>query len=237
VAVAVQHLRGGLAGNRDHLAFGAAGSRGGLAIGRDSPRPATELAGGRTCRRRPDACRVVISADRRRMSTVELDPGAASSTYPPERRRQPRLGGPPRVYLEMAKWLLDQETNDAGGEVSVPEAAAQACQKLLDRLAKVITPSGCHALLTRALSLARTDFRFLRDIRPDRTAGTYLDGLQARAEGTDPGQVYRGLASLLGTLIELVALFIGDYLTGHLLREIWPNVPVLDVPQPVRPVE
>lgn len=171
------------------------------------------------------------------MSAVELEPVAPSDSYPPERRRQPRLGGPPRVYLEMAKWLLDQETNDTGGEVSVPEAATQACQKLLDRLARVITPSGCHALLTRALTLARTDFRFLRGIQPEPTAGTYLHGLQQRAEGTDPGQVYRGLASLLGTLIELVALFIGDYLTGHMLREIWPEAPMLELTQPVQPAE
>jgi hypothetical protein len=106
---------------------------------------------------------------------------------------------------------------------------------LLDRLAKLITPSGCRALLARALYLASSDFRFLRGIQSDTNSGTYLGGLRQSAEGTDPGQVSRGLASLFGTLIELVALFIGDYLAGHVLREIWPEIPALEPTQPSAP--
>ncbi|HLZ31267.1 MAG TPA: hypothetical protein VKV73_28455 [Chloroflexota bacterium] len=153
---------------------------------------------------------------------------APSHPPPPERRRAPRRSAPPPVYLELAKWLLTRESSDVDSAVSVPEAAERVCQKLLERLAKLITPSGCHALLARALHLACEDFRFLRGIQPESTAGTYLGGLMRSAEGTDPGQVHRGLAWLLGTLLELVALFIGDYLTRRMLREIWPDVPVLE---------
>jgi len=57
------------------------------------------------------------------------------------------------------------------------------------------------------------------------------------AAGADPAHVRRGLGALLGTLIELVVLFIGDYLTGRLLREIWTDVPVLEPTHPIHTVE
>jgi hypothetical protein len=171
------------------------------------------------------------------MQAIDQQQSGLSSTYPGERRQSPRLSGPPRIYLELARWLLAQEMTGTEGALSVPDAAEQACQKLLDRLGKLITPSGCHALLARSLHLAQADFQFLRAIQPGSTPGAYLEGLRQRAEGTDPGQVQRGLAALLGILMELVALFIGDYLTGRLLREIWPDLPVLVPTQPIRTVE
>jgi hypothetical protein len=112
--------------------------------------------------------------------------------------------------------------------LTVADAAERGCQKLLDRLARLITPSGCHALLARALYLAQADFTFLRGIESRAEADTYVEGLSQRVAGADPGQVHRGLAALLGTLIELVALFIGEYLTGRMLREVWPDMPALE---------
>src|ERR1700674_2888492 len=146
---------------------------------------------------------------------------------------QPRSGGPAEAHLELARWLLAHEmTGDARDTLAVTEAAEQACQKLLKRLARLITPNGCRALLSRALHLARPDYKFLRGIEPEPTPGTYLAGLHKRAEGTDAVQVHAGLASLLGTLIDLVALFIGEHLMARLLLEVWPDLPVLQATQP-----
>lgn len=150
----------------------------------------------------------------------------AAAQYTPERRLVPRLIAPAPVHLERARWLLAREMGDAQDALRIAEAAERTCQKLLDRLAKVITPSGCQALLSRALRLARADFRFLSETEPGHTAGAYLEGLRKRAEGVDQGQVDRGLAALLGTLMELTALFIGEYLMGRMLLEVWPDLPV-----------
>jgi hypothetical protein len=162
------------------------------------------------------------------MHAVDQHRVAVPNFSTPDRRLQSRLVGPAHVHLEMAQWLLAREMSDARDMLGVSEAAERACRKLLDRLARLITPSGCQALLSRALHLAQADFRFLRGIQPKVTAGTYLEGLSESAEGTDPGQVHRGLVSLLGTLMELIALFIGEYLMGRMLLEVWPDLPAGD---------
>lgn len=152
--------------------------------------------------------------------------------YTPERRKVPRLPGPARVYLEMAQWLLAREMRESTAILTVPEAAERAFRKLLDHLARLITPSGCQALLLRALHLTQSDFRFLRATGPGLTTGAYFHALGKRAEGTDPEQVQRGLAALLGTLMELTALFVGDYLLGRLVLEVWPDMPIREPSHP-----
>jgi hypothetical protein len=165
------------------------------------------------------------------MYAVEHEFGIPAG-YAPERRQSPRVAGPARVHLELAAWLLAHEMSDAGGGLAIGDAAERVCQKLLDRMSRLITPSGCRALLSRALHLVGADFAFLRGIEPGSLAQPYLEGIGRSAQSTDAGQVQRGIAALLGTLIELVALFIGEYLTGRLLREVWPDLPV---PEPSRP--
>lgn len=160
------------------------------------------------------------------MTAATHDNGRVHAVEPP------RSGGPVEAHLELARWLLAQEMSDARDTLAVSAAAEQACQQLLERLARLITPNGCRALLSRALHLARADFKFLRGIEPGQTAGRYLEGLSKSADGTDAGQVRTGLTSLLGTLIGLVALFIGEHLMARLLLEVWPNLPVLEPPQP-----
>ena len=64
---------------------------------------------------------------------------------------RPQSGGPSETHLGLARWLLAHEMNDAKKTLAVSEAAEQACQKLLERLARLITPNGCRALLSRAL--------------------------------------------------------------------------------------
>jgi len=159
-------------------------------------------------------------------------PAAVAVVHSPERRRRPRSLGPAPVHLETAQWLLALETRNAEDVLGVADAAERACQKFLDRLARLITPSGCQALLSRALYLAQADFQFLAGIDRDLAAAAYLDGLRHRAEGADPRLVHRALAALLGTLIELTALFIGVYVLWRLLLEVWPELPMPDHLQP-----
>ncbi|MGI9149358.1 MAG: hypothetical protein ACR2IK_22885 [Chloroflexota bacterium] len=104
-----------------------------------------------------------------------------------------------------------------------PDAAERACQKLLDRLAKLITAQGSQALVSRALHLTRAEFPFLQRLEPGVTGEPFVRGLATSAEGTESGQVHAGLNTLLGTLIGLVALFIGEHLMARLLLEVWPD--------------
>jgi hypothetical protein len=135
-------------------------------------------------------------------------------------------------HLDVAGWLIAHEVSAAGDALAEPEAAERACRKLLERLGKLITPRGCQALLARALYLTRADYTFLQGIEPGSTAETYIDGLPGCADGIAPDQVHRGLVALLGTLIGLVALFIGEHLMARLLLEVWSDAPLLKAPLP-----
>jgi hypothetical protein len=136
------------------------------------------------------------------------------------------LDAPAQISLDLARWVLAWETRDARETSAVTTAAERACQKLLERLARLITPNGCQALMSRAVHLARVDFAFLAEVEPGTTASAYVKGLATSGAGLDVELVGRGVASLLARLMELVALFIGDYLTGRVLREVWPELPV-----------
>jgi hypothetical protein len=108
---------------------------------------------------------------------------------------------PDEPHLALARWLIAHEMNALGAALAEPEAAERACRKLLERLAKLITPRGSQALLTRAEYLARADL----------TADD---------------------ADLLGTLVGLVALFIGEHLMARMVLEVWPDAPLLKASQP-----
>jgi hypothetical protein len=166
---------------------------------------------------------------------LDLQVAGTPDEFGPERRSVTTLVGPAQAHLELARWLLAREAREAPNTCGVARAAEGACQKLLERLAKLITSGGCQAVLARALRLTGSDFQFLRGVEPGRAPGAYLEGLTARAEGTDPDQVERGLASLLAALLELTALFIGDYLKGRLLLDVWPDLPERELSPPAAP--
>ncbi|MDQ6669795.1 MAG: hypothetical protein M3069_03445 [Chloroflexota bacterium] len=133
-------------------------------------------------------------------------------------------------HMELARWLITYELSGAGDVQAESEAAERACRKLLDRLARLITPLGCRTLLSRALYLARVDFPFLPGVEPGVATETLASEIGKSAAGIDRAQVHIGLITLLGTLIGLVALVIGDQLMSRLLLEVWPNMPVLSGP-------
>jgi hypothetical protein len=141
---------------------------------------------------------------------------------------QSATGGPAPAYLQVARWLLAHELGEGEGTQAMSEAAECACQKLLDRLAALITPTGSRALLSRALYLTRADFRFLQGVKPGREPGVDVSGLAKCAVVIDEDHLRTGLASLLGTLIEIVGLFLGERLMARMLLEVWPGLPTRD---------
>jgi hypothetical protein len=139
-------------------------------------------------------------------------------------RRLAGVGSQP-AYLELANWLLNQELSADGEPTGVTEAAQRVLRKLLRRLARLITPIGCQALLSRALHLARVDYPFLGQLEAGVTDDAWLPGLQSGVDGLDAGLARDGLAALLGTLIGLVELFIGHDLTWRLLLDFGWDLP------------
>ena len=69
------------------------------------------------------------------------------------------------------------------------------CQKLSDRLARLVSPAGSQAMLSRALHLARPEFPFLEEVRvgPD---GCF-DGLEEALRGVEAGAADQALLTVL----------------------------------------
>ena len=75
----------------------------------------------------------------------------------------------------------------------------------------------------RELQRAAKDYPFLASL-PTRSRGASpLEGLAQAAEGVDALVVQDACISVLANMAGLLAEFIGDELTMHMLQEIWPN--------------
>ena len=48
-----------------------------------------------------------------------------------------------------------------------------------------------------------------------------------------PTQAYAGFVAVLGTLIALLVSFIGEDLTSRVLRDVWPELPMVQLVQPI----
>ncbi len=104
-----------------------------------------------------------------------------------------------------------------------PVAAERVYQKLSHRLARLITPVGCQALLTRVVHLS-SGLRLVDEAHGPRRA----DGLPPRVfHASESAELTRGCeVAILGSLIALLVSFIGEELTFRILREVWPELPM-----------
>jgi hypothetical protein len=128
------------------------------------------------------------------------------------RRRRP--GGSAKAR-DLAEWLLAFEI--ASEDLSNPNTPAtiQVCEKLRRPLCRLVGAAGFHSLFSRALTLAK------------REAPTF-DRMQIKEDGSLEGfngELTEASAVIIANLLGLLATFIGENLTLHLLHEVWPELP------------
>jgi len=92
-------------------------------------------------------------------------------------------------------------------------------------LATLMGNGGYRALLARALALADVEVGWLQGVHV-RTDGSLemQEGLEA-----DPAKFLEGRIVLVAQLLGLLVAFIGENLTLHLVRDIWPEKSLHDV--------
>ena len=122
------------------------------------------------------------------------------------------------VRLLLAHEAGANRSEPAGGEVN---AALSVLVKLRAHLSTLVGIAGFDALLTRALALARTEASWLRAVRVQ--AGATLEGFSETAQKQPAEAVAEGSAALLAQLLGLLVTFIGEALTLHLVKDIWPE--------------
>ena len=106
-------------------------------------------------------------------------------------------------------------------------AAFEACEKLRPQLSTLMGNGGFRALMARSLALATTEVPGLRAVQV-KTDGT-LKGLEEVRAQLDPDEFLEGKVVLLAQMLGLLTAFIGENLTLHLVREVWPRVPLNDL--------
>jgi hypothetical protein len=100
---------------------------------------------------------------------------------------------------------------------AIATAAERVFQRLRDHLARLIGVVGFSTLLARALKLAREGQPALSsiEVKPDGT----IVGLRDALAGRSPEEALAMPATLLAHFFDLLAAFVGDDLTLHLVEE------------------
>jgi hypothetical protein len=121
-----------------------------------------------------------------------------------------------------ARQLLAHEAGaDKPSDANIP-AAIRVCEKLRRPLSTLAGATGFHALLGRALTLAKAQDPHLGAVRvqPDGS----LDGLSELRNSEDGPAGVALIAQLLG----LLDAFIGPDLALRLVADVWPDLPAFE---------
>jgi hypothetical protein len=122
------------------------------------------------------------------------------------------------AYEELAQWLLAHEMKERPQARTTVEAAELVAVGLSDGVSWLVSADGYRSLLKRALYLASAESKDLGGTRIGIT-DSYLEGLAGEASE-------HALVAFFAHVIELLATFIGDDLTGNLIRQRWPHAPI-----------
>jgi hypothetical protein len=127
---------------------------------------------------------------------------------------------------EMADLLIAMEASQAGFPTTGTPAAFQVCEKLRPHLTPLMGATGFHALLSRALTLARAEVPRLASVQVN------ADGSLARpkepAPLLNPEELAEGGHAIVAQLLSLLEAFVGERLTLRMLRTVWPKLPRRD---------
>ena len=106
-----------------------------------------------------------------------------------------------------------------GTESDTPaRAAAHACDRLYRELSRWVGPDGCHALFTRALAQARSDYPALGQIQLRARSEPYIEGVAETIMAHGDPATAEALESMLVRLIELLGRLIGDDMALKLIE-------------------
>lgn len=122
----------------------------------------------------------------------------------------------------LARQLLALEASSGETRAADGSAAFAVCEKLRVPFSTLAGVAGFRSLLSRALSLASDEVRWLKAVHVN-ALGSFegLDDAQLSDE-----EMAEGEAVLVAQLVGLLVTFIGATLTLQLLQQAWPEAPL-----------
>ena len=121
-------------------------------------------------------------------------------------------------FRQIARRLVDSRRAERPGGDTAARAAAAACDDLYRELSRWVGPDGCHALFTRALAQARTEYPLLGQIQLRARSEPYIDGVAATIMANGDRATAEALESMLVRLVELLGRLIGDDMATKLIE-------------------
>jgi hypothetical protein len=119
---------------------------------------------------------------------------------------------------QIARRLIESHRSERAEGHTSARAAAAACDQLYRELSRWVGPDGCHALFTRALAQARTEYPALGQIQLHARSEPYIEGVaEAIMAHGDPATA-EALESMLVHLVELLGRLIGDDMAMKLIE-------------------
>lgn len=119
----------------------------------------------------------------------------------------------------LARRLLALEASSEKDRAADESAAFVICEKLRLPVSTLAGVAGFRSLLSRALSLASDEVRWLKAVHVN--ANGSLEGLNEAQ--LSAAEIAEGETILVAHLIGLLVTFIGATLTLQLLQEAWPE--------------
>jgi hypothetical protein len=124
---------------------------------------------------------------------------------------------------QLALKVLAERAGPATDADAIDAAARRAYDDLARALAPLIGQVGVETLTDRALHLAQQEYPFLVPTRQREPAEAPLTQVIGSLKRQDPAVAAEAAGAVLAILTGLLITFIGEPLTGHLLREAWPD--------------
>jgi hypothetical protein len=119
--------------------------------------------------------------------------------------------------------ILTREAGSGATALVIAAAARRACEHLAAQLTPVIGDAGIAAICARSLHLTQRNFPGLAQAHAPAQEGAPFALLQLSLEQQEAADAIEAAITLMATVSELLALFIGESLTARLLCEAWPD--------------
>jgi hypothetical protein len=119
--------------------------------------------------------------------------------------------------------LLSREVGTDNQSRAIAAAARRLCEHFARQVTPLIGDGGVAAICARSLDLTQRRFPSAAPLRPSGEAHAPFTSLQATLERQEPGVASKAAVAVLTTIGDLLDSFIGESLTTHLLREVWPD--------------
>lgn len=127
------------------------------------------------------------------------------------------------IRQQVFRRMLAREAGTGANAPAIAAVARRLCERFAEQLTPLIGEAGVAAICARSLHLTQRNVPGLAPVRASVQGDAPLALLERSLEQLEPAAATEAAVALLATVSELLASFIGEGLTTHLLREACPD--------------